>query len=120
MVSHAAAVFPVKNPKETAEFYRDQLGFTITFEWGDPVSYVVTNRDESVSLHFSKTDSDFHPPADHTMLYVFVRDVDTIYKEFESKRVEITDPIADREYGMREFDIRDPNDFILTFAKDIS
>ena len=120
LVSHAATVFPVKDVRKTADFYRDELGFEITFEWGDPIRYAVTNREESVFLHFSKMDSDFTPPADHTMLYVFVDDVDAIYKEFESKNVDISNPIGDREYGMRDFDVRDPNGFILSFAKHIS
>jgi catechol 2,3-dioxygenase-like lactoylglutathione lyase family enzyme len=34
----AATVFVVANIAKSTEHYRDVLGFTVTFEWGDPTS----------------------------------------------------------------------------------
>ena len=115
--SHAATVFPVEDVRKTAEYYRDLLGFEITFEWGDPVTYAVMKRGEGVSVHIVQKDDDgFEPSSVHTALYVFVHDVDAVYDEYKSKDVNITNDIGDREYGMRDFDVKDPNGYCLSFA----
>ncbi|MEL7002164.1 MAG: glyoxalase superfamily protein [Bacteroidota bacterium] len=115
--SHFAAIFPVDDVKGTAEYYRDKLGFQITFEWEDPPSYIVTKNGETVSIHFVKRDDDFKPSSRHCSLYIFVHDVDKLYKEYVKAGVNITNPISTHDYGMRDFDIIDPNGFILTFGR---
>ena len=114
--SHFASVFPVGDVKKSTEYYRNQLGFTVNFEWGEPPTYAVLKRGEAVSVHFTKREDDYEPSKTHPAIYVFVCDVDAVYEEFTSKGVEIVNPIGDREYGMRDFDIRDPNGYILAFA----
>lgn len=113
--SHAATVFHVKDPQSSARYYRDNLGFEITFEWGDPVDYVVTNREERVSIHFSRLADDDTRPFQASM-YIFVHDVDALYEEFRDKSVAIHNVIGTRDYGMRDFDIRDPDGNMLCFG----
>jgi hypothetical protein len=50
MLVGAATVFVVADIAKSTEHYRDVIGFTVTFEWGTPVSYVCLCRDE-VALH---------------------------------------------------------------------
>ena len=113
--SHAATVFHVKDPLASAQFYRDKLGFSITFEWGDPVEYVVTNREETVSIHFSRWQGESARQAGVSM-YIFVHDVNALYEEFQQKSVDIHNPIGTRDYGMRDFDILDPDGNMLCFG----
>lgn len=121
LISHAAMIFHVDDVEKTSQFYRDQLGFDITFEWGDPIRYVVTNRDEAVFIHFSlKENSTEDLSNNFNSIYIFVNDVDAIYEELSSRDVDITNPIGDREYEMRDFDIRDPDGNMLTFGKHVS
>ncbi|NNE66742.1 MAG: glyoxalase [Pyrinomonadaceae bacterium] len=117
--SHAATVLPVDDVRATADYYRDMLGFEISFEWGDPVTYAVLKRGESVSVHVVERDDDSKPSSVHTALYVFVHDVDKVYYEYRSKGVEIASEIGDREYGMRDFDIKDINGFLLSFSMNL-
>ena len=117
--SHAAPVFPVDDVRMTADYYRETLGFEITFEWEDPVSYAVLKRGEGVSIHIVSRDDDTRPSSVHTALYVFVHDVDKIYEEYKEKGVEIVNDIGDRDYGMRDFDIKDPNGYWLSFSMGI-
>ena len=114
--SHFASLFPVDDVNEAAEYYRDKLGFTIKFEWEDPPSYAVLKRGDSVSVHFTKRNDDFTPSKSHPAIYIFVYDVDAVYEELKSKGVPITNPIGDRDYGMRDFDIEDPNGYVLAFG----
>ena len=113
--SHAATIFTVLDPITSARFYRDKLGFDITFEWGDPVDYVVMNREDAVAIHLSKAAKPLEH-GDAAALYVFVHDVNQLYEEFSSKDVPIHAPIGTREYGMRDFDIRDPDGYIICFG----
>ena len=112
--SHAATIFPVTDPVSSAQFYRDKLGFDITFEWGDPVDYVVLNREEAVAVHLSKAAQS--SATESTSLYVFVHNVDSLHEEFVSKGVEIYTPIDTRDYGMRDFDVKDPDGYIICFG----
>ena len=118
--SHAATVFPVESVALSIDFYRDKLGFDVTFEWGEPVQYAVLKRG-GVSVHLvSKDDPKYQSSSVHTALYVFVHDVDEVYEELKAKGAAITNEIADRDYGMRDFDITDPDGFQLCFAMGIS
>lgn len=115
-LSHFAAIFPVVNPLKTAQWYRQNLGFEITFEWGEPVSYVVTKREEAVSIHFVEKADDYKPSQCHNTLYIFCHDVDAVYKEVKSKGVSIITTIQTHDYGMRDFDIIDPNGYAISFG----
>lgn len=114
--SHAAPIFPVKDVEKSIAFYRDQLGFELSFSWEDPPSYAVIRRGEGVSIHLVKREDNLQPSARHTSLYIFVYDVDKVFEEFQAKEVQITHPLQDQDYGMRDFDIIDPDGFRLCFG----
>lgn len=119
LFSHSSPIFPVDDPLQTAEYYRDILGFDINFKWEDPPSYVVINRDDAVGIHLTKKQDDFQPSSAHTSLFIFVHDVDAVYEEYQKSGANIVTPIGDRDYAMRDFDIKDPNGYIIVFGKGI-
>ena len=43
-------------------------------------------------------------------------DVDSVHREFSSKHIEFVGDIADREYGSRDFRIKDNNGNMLIFS----
>jgi uncharacterized glyoxalase superfamily protein PhnB len=49
-------------------------------------------------------------------LYLAVHDIDELYERIHD-RVEVVEALHDTFYGMREFIIRDPNRFWLTFGQ---
>lgn len=116
LFSHSSIILPVADVAATANYYRDQLGFSISFLWEDPPSYAVVNRDDAVGLHFAKSD---HPIKvdDQARLYIFVHDVDQVYEEFQKAAVKIVEPINDTDYKMREFVIEDLNGYKLVIGK---
>ncbi len=114
--SHAAPIFPVSDVAKSIEYYKHMLGFEVMFTWGELPSYAVLKRDDAVSLHLSLRDENFKPASRHVTLYVFVYNVDDVYNDFVGKGVTILNPVGDREYGMRDFDIEDPDGFILSFG----
>ena len=52
-------------------------------------------------------------------LYVYVDDLDATFARV-APVAELVEPIHDTEYGMREFILRDPNRFWLTFGQPLS
>ena len=50
MMVGAATVFIVSSITKSIEHYRDALGFTVTFQYGNPTFYACLCRDE-VALH---------------------------------------------------------------------
>lgn len=113
--SHFAAILAVKQISKSQEFYT-KLGFQVQFEWNEPVDYVVLTRG-GVSIHLSKRMDDNQPSQQHAALYIFVEDVDQVYHEFVEKDISIQTPLSNREYKMRDFDIKDPDGYILTFGQ---
>lgn len=115
LFSHAAPVFPVTDVNATIHYYEEKLGFTCSFTYGEPVTYAVVQRG-GVSIHLTAREDQYLPSSRHTALWIFVEDVNKVYAELHTRDIRIVNDIADRDYGMRDFDIRDLNGFILTFG----
>lgn len=118
-ISHFATVIAVPDVTETIQWYKEKLGFKITFTWNTPIDYAVLKKGENVSLHFSKSeDYSKNKIFDTTLVYFFVHNVDAIHAEFVENGVKKISQPEDREYGMRDFDIIDPNGYRLSFGKE--
>jgi catechol 2,3-dioxygenase-like lactoylglutathione lyase family enzyme len=93
------------------EFYTSKLGFTLGFAWGDPPAMASVNLGEvQIFLQHGTPDS-----AGGEVSFV-VGDADELYAFHQATGVEIVEPIEDREYGMRDYAVRDPDGNRLSFA----
>ncbi|MEZ8824628.1 glyoxalase superfamily protein [Vibrio sp. 10N.261.55.A7] len=104
-------ILPVKSVRETASFYKDSLGFEIDILWENP-PYAVVARGQ-VIIEFGEGRKDF---AGTGVCNIFVNNVDDIYKELSKKDITFVGDISDREYGNRDFRIRDNNGNMLIFS----
>lgn len=114
--SHSAVIFPVRNLDESIAFYTDKLGFEKTFEWGEPTYYAVVKRG-GVGIHLTKRSDGGIPSKYHRALYVFVEDIDKVYEELKEQDIHIVNDLESRDYKMKDFDIEDPDGFLITFGK---
>ena len=115
MLVGAATIFAVRDIAASTTFYRDGLGFAVSFEYGNPTFYVCLCRDD-VQLHLV-TEGIAKRQAGESALSIFVMNVDTIYAEFMGRGISTIKPPADYDYGMREFDLLDPDGNRLIFGK---
>ena len=115
--SHSATIFPVEDIEKSIQFYINQLGFEITFSWGEPVSYVVIKKG-GVNIHLTKRLDDDGPSKQHCALYIFVYDLEIIYQRCLKEEVIIKNAPANRDYQMKDFDIIDPDGYIITFGNE--
>jgi catechol 2,3-dioxygenase-like lactoylglutathione lyase family enzyme len=114
MMVGAATVFVVNDIAESLGHYRDALGFAVTFQYGDPTFYVCLCRDE-VALHLIAAHRTKRLPGNGAIC-IFVRDVDAVHAELAARGANIVKPPQDYDYGMRDFDVLDPDGNQLVFG----
>jgi catechol 2,3-dioxygenase-like lactoylglutathione lyase family enzyme len=110
----AATVFVVSDMARSIAHYRDVFGFAVTFEYGTPPSYVCLCRDE-VALHLLAAHRTGRLPGNGAIC-VFVTDVDGIHAELAARGARVLKAPQDYDYGMRDFDLLDPDGNQLTFG----
>jgi uncharacterized glyoxalase superfamily protein PhnB len=102
------AVFHVSDIDRSMDFYANCPGFKIDFRFGDPGSYAGRSL-ENVRLHISSS-YPYKNNTGHGNLYITADEVDSLYHELMEAEVEFYCSIGNREYGMRDFAIKDPDE----------
>jgi uncharacterized glyoxalase superfamily protein PhnB len=114
----------VRDVKRAAAYYDMVLGFATRGFWGDPPMFAIADRDGvSVMLRQVKPEETFTPNAaceDCLDAYFSVRDADALHDEYKAKGADIVCAPETQVYMMREFQVRDPDGHVLTFAHDTS
>jgi lactoylglutathione lyase len=103
-------IFAVGNLRRALAYYRDTLGFTVDWEWGEPSDFASVTR-AGVTL-FLGVDS----PSGHGALWVFTRDVDKLYAELKQKKANIRMPPTNMPWGNREIHVLDADGNLLRFG----
>lgn len=97
-------ILPVKSVVETANFYKEKLGFNINGIWENP-SYGVVSRDNAV-IEFGEGRKEY---AGSGICIVRVENADMIYSEWKLKDVEFVGDFSERDYGSKDFRVKDNN-----------
>lgn len=95
-------LLPVKNITEAVDYYTTKLGFRPGFTWGDPPHFAGVNFG-GVTVHLSSS-----LPVSLNYVYFIVNDATQLHQYHVDNGVEISDPPADRPYGLRDYRVRDP------------
>jgi catechol 2,3-dioxygenase-like lactoylglutathione lyase family enzyme len=95
----AASAF-TRDIQRAYAFYRDVLGFTKTFENGDPVGFMILKKDDA-ELHLSLVKD--HTPSTTNVAALLVDKVDALHDVLVAAGVRIIKSLADKDYGLRAF-----------------
>jgi catechol 2,3-dioxygenase-like lactoylglutathione lyase family enzyme len=114
MLVGAATVFVVSDIAKSIAYYRDALGFDVTFQYGEPLFYACLCRDD-VALHLLAANKTKQLPG-HGGLCVFVKDVDAVHAELVERGAKVIKAPQDYAYGMRDFDLVDLDGNRLTYG----
>lgn len=106
------ATLMVSDIPAAIDFYTTKLGFKLGFTWGDPPTFAGVNLDH-VQIFLAKGTPN---PRGCSVQFV-VSDADELYKFHGASGVEIAEPIEDREYGMRDYSVRDLHGYYLAFGQ---
>ena len=116
-VSVIIPVLPVKDLERAHRFYCDILGFLEPWSFGEPPQYggVRADLEKMPAIHLT-VNTDRTPGE----IYVILDDVDSYFAQVKAAGAEFVFELGDREYGMRDFMVKDPDGNQLSFATDSS
>jgi len=107
--------------EETVKFYTEKLGFKCTGKYADEENpFWVSLAKDEVVIMFSKQVNKKKDVAGSVFtgsLYLYPGDVRELWEHLKDK-VEVSYPIEDFHYGMREFGIKDNNGYLLQFGQE--
>ena len=125
-ISGIAPFFIVKNVPAALSFYRDRLGFDITFQGpdADDIFFGIVQRGAAMIM---LKDVGVDPLPNYTRdvnkgiarwdAYLHVPDPDALAAEFSSRDVEFVRPIGDDDDGLRGFEVKDADGYVLFFGR---
>jgi hypothetical protein len=115
---HRAGIhLPVINLQQTLTYYRDTLGFSNEWTWGDKDGGI--SRDDMRLLfgedpaHTAVINND----SNRLNLLWFVDDIDSIYAEFRERGIAIASELKTYPYDLREFAFIDINGYYIRVAE---
>lgn len=124
-ISGIAPFFIVRDVPAALRFYHTSLGFDITYQGPneDDVFFGIVQRGGAMII---LKDIGVDPVPNHTRdikkgiarwdAYINVTDPDALAAEFLSRKVEFFQPLKDTDDGLRGFEVRDADGYILFFG----
>ena len=114
--------FIVRDLSAALAFYRDKLGFEVTFTTpaDDPFFGIVCRDRAMLMLKDVEVDplpNSHREPSARWDAYVDVPDPDALAAEFNSRNVEFSKPLKDTHDGLRGFEVTDSDGYVLFFGR---
>jgi len=125
-IGGASPLFIVRSVPTTLTFYRDKLGFDITFQGPEPddVFFGIVQRGRAMIMF---KDVDVEPVPNYTRdighgiarwdAYIYVPDPDALAAEFASRNVEFFEPLRNTTDDLRGFEVQDADGYVLFFGR---
>jgi uncharacterized glyoxalase superfamily protein PhnB len=108
---YANPIMAVKDVKTTVKFYKEKLGFNIDILWENP-SYGCVSRG-GIVVEFGEGRQNYVGGSACT---IQVSNVESLYNEFKEQGVNFVGDFAEREYGSKDFRVRDIDGNLLVFG----
>lgn len=128
-IGSAAPLFIVRNVPAALAFYRDRLGFEITFQGPVPedIFFGIVQRGRAMIM-FKAVGVD--PVPNYTRdvgqgiaswdAYFYVADPDALAAEFAARDVAFRIPLMNNSDNLRGFEIEDADGYVLYFGRPIN
>ena len=125
-ISGISPFFIVQDVAVALAFYRDRLGFEITFQGPEPddIFFGIVRRGGAQILMKAVGVA---PVPNYTRdvkkgiarwdAFVIVPDPDALAAEFASRNVEFFEPLRDTDDGLRGFEVKDADGYLLFFGR---
>lgn len=125
-ISGIAPFFIVNDVPAALAFYRDRLGFDVTFQGPEPgdIFFGIVQRDNAMIMLKA---IGVNPVPNYTRdvkkgiarwdAYLNVPDPDALAAEFLSRGVDFSEPLKDTEDGLRGFELKDADGYVLFFGR---
>jgi len=101
-----APTIAVSDVDRAVAFYAAVFGMKVTFQNGNPVGFVILQRDEA-ELHLTRLAE--HEGSRCNVAHLLVTDAESLYKDCIQHGARIVKGLRDHEYGLRAFVVADPD-----------
>ena len=128
MLHSISPFFIVDDLAATIAFYQSKLGFEVRYKGGGddrPDFYAIMGRDR-VMLMLKEITPEIHPQPNGSRYewarwdaYIYTDDPDSLYKEFTGRQVPMHRELGNSGDGLRAFEIRDNNGYVLCFGRPV-
>lgn len=125
-ISGISPFFIVNDVPTSLSFYRDRLGFEITFQGPEPddIFFGIVRRGGAQILlkaigvaPVPNYTRDIKQGIARWDAFVVVPDPDALAAEFASRNVEFFEPLKDTDDGLRGFELKDADGYLLFFGR---
>ena len=125
-ISGISPFFIVNDVPSSLSFYRDRLGFEITFQGPVPedIFFGIVRRGGAQILlkavgvaPVPNYTRDVKQGIARWDAFVAVPDPDALAAEFASRNVEFSEPLKDTDEGLRGFELKDADGYVLFFGR---
>ena len=96
------ACIQVSDIDAAVDFYTSRLGFATGFTWGEPPMFAGVRLGET-QMFLQKG----QPNPAGCSVYFAIGNADELYEFQHANAVEVVQPPGDREYGLRDYSVRD-------------
>ena len=110
---------PVKNLQQTLDYYRDRLGFTDEWTFGDKDGGICRDDMRLLFAEDKGFTNDINNKEHRLPIMWFVDNIDEIFLEFKKRDIELADDLRTHSYGLREFAFVDINGYYIRVAEGI-
>ncbi|HEY3948441.1 VOC family protein [Phenylobacterium sp.] len=115
--------FVVSDVRRSIAFYRDRLGFEVTFQQPDEEPFFAIVVRDGAQL-FLKSQAGITPVPNHARhrhlrldAHVHAPDPDALAAEFAAAGAAFSAPLCDTHDGLRGFEVKDPDGHVLFFGR---
>lgn len=115
--------FIVSNLQESVSFYVEKLGFEVWYLVPEEAPFFAMIGRENISIMIKEIGPDAapipnsgHHPWANWDAYINTSDPDLLYEEFLSRGVIFRQPLKVNDDGIRGFEVRDINGYVLFFG----
>jgi catechol 2,3-dioxygenase-like lactoylglutathione lyase family enzyme len=125
-IAGIAPFFIVRNVPAALSFYRDRLGFEITFQGPvpDDIFFGIVQRGAAMIMlkdvgvdPLPNYKRDIQKGWARWDAYLYVPDPDSLAAEFSSRNVTLSRPLEDDDDGLRGFELQDADGYVLFFGR---
>ena len=124
VMSAVSPLFIVRNVHQALAFYRDRLGFEVTFLGPEPDPFFAIVRRDGVQLMLKVVADDIEPapnrhrhPDARWDAFIHTPDPDALAAELGERDVAFSIALTDTDDGLRGFELDDPDGYRLFFGR---
>ena len=126
IITCVAPLFIVRSVPAALAFYRDRLGFAVTFEGPEPndIFFGIVERGGAMIMvkaigvePVPNCTRDIGQGIARWDAYLHAPDPDALAAEFSARGVPFSEPLRDTDDGLRGFELQDADGYVLFFGR---